>query len=180
MRTGELAFTQREYEKLLSVCNTLEDETMLQIAVSLGLRRTDLSRIRVADIDLENRSLIYFEHKKNRYRNVPLSPKLTQLIRKYLNSLPKKQEYVFSWGASRYGDRTAYRRLQSLCDRAGIPRRPFHTIRATCIKFCQKAGWSPEAVSELTGDTIRVIQEHYSTPSAQEMKEIVEEKEIIS
>jgi len=93
--------------------------------------------------------------------------------------LSKNQEYLFSWGKNQYGDRTAYRRVQDLCDRAGIPRRPFHALRATCIKFAQIAGWSPEQVAELTGDTIRVIQEHYATPSKQEMCELVREKEIV-
>jgi len=32
--------------------------------------------------------------------------------------------------------RTAHRKLQMYCDRARIPRRPFHALRATCIKFC--------------------------------------------
>jgi integrase len=178
-RTGELSFTPREYEKILTVCNTLEEELLIQMAVSTGLRRIDISRIRIGDIDLSNGHLAYYEHKKRRNRVIPLSPKILQLLKKYLNSLPKNQEYLFSWGKNQYGDRTAYRRVQDLCDRAGIPRRPFHALRATCIKFCQKAGWSPEQVSELTGDTIRVIQEHYATPSKQEMCELVREKEII-
>ena len=42
-----------------------------------------------------------------------------------------------------------------------------------------RAEWSDEQVSALTGDTIAVIQEHYMTPSKDEMKEVTEMKPII-
>lgn len=70
-------------------------------------------------------------------------------------------------------------KLQEYCDLAGIERRPFHALRATCVKFCQKNNWTVEQVSKLTGDTIAVIQQHYSTPSNSEMQEVVEMKAII-
>jgi hypothetical protein len=47
------------------------------------------------------------------------------------------------------------------------------------VKFCQKNNWTVEQVSKLTGDTIAVIQQHYSTPSNSEMQEVVEMKAII-
>lgn len=40
-------------------------------------------------------------------------------------------------------------------------------------------GWRVEEVAKLTGDTIAVIQEHYSTPSDMEMQEAVVMKAII-
>lgn len=177
--TGEYSLTPREYERILSVCNTLEEELLIKLAVGLGLRRADVSRIRIRDLDLDDATIVYYEHKKSRLRSLPLSPALVQLLKKYTHTLPRSQEYVFPWGASTWGDRTAHRRLQSLCDRAEIPRRPFHALRATCIKRCQAAGWLPEQVARLTGDSIRVIQEHYSTPSTQEMSELVRDKEIV-
>ena len=47
------------------------------------------------------------------------------------------------------------------------------------IKFCQRSGWRIEEVARLTGDTLAVIQEHYSTPSESEMQEAIETKCII-
>jgi hypothetical protein len=143
-RTGEKAFTRTEIDKLLASCATIEDELLLKLGVSLGLRREDIGN------------------------------NTKQLIIKYLHTIPKNQKQLFKFSGS-----TAYRKLQKLCDLANIPRRPFHALRATCVKFCQNAGWTPEQVSELTGDTIRVIQEHYATPSRAEMSEVMREKEVI-
>lgn len=70
-------------------------------------------------------------------------------------------------------------KVQFYCDKAGIERRPFYALRATCVKFCQIAGWRVEEVAKLTGDIIAVIQEHYSTPTDGEMQKAVELKAII-
>lgn len=173
-RIGEKAFTPNEIKKLLASCATLEDELLLKLGVSLGLRREDMVNIQVADVDLNNNLILYYEHKKARLRSVPIGANAKQLITKYLHTIPKNQKLLFA-----FSGKTAYNRLQRLCDTAGIQRRPFHALRATCVKFCQTAGWLPEQVSELTGDTIRVIQEHYATPSKAEMSEVMAEKEVI-
>lgn len=177
-RTGEHALTPGEYQKILAVCGTYEEEIMVKVAVGLGLRRADLSRIKIADIDLPAGTLAYHEQKKHdRIRTVPIGPELSRALTKYIATLPGDQVYLFKWGSSKYGDRTAYRRLQDLCDRAGVPRRPFHALRSTCIKFKQREGWTASAVASLIGDTIRVVQEHYAVPSNAELRELMNTKE---
>ena len=175
-RTGEHSLTRKEYEKLLDACSSIEDELMIKVAVGLGLRRYDLTHIMIADIDLEQENtLSYHEQKKGgRIRTVFISAKLHQIIVKYLKTIPKGQKKLFA-----FSDKTAYNRLQKICDIAGIPRRPFHALRATCIKFHQAAGWRDEETAELVGDTIRVIQEHYATPSRSEMQEATATTEVI-
>jgi integrase len=180
-RTGEWSLTQKEYDKILDVCQSIEEELLIKLAVSTGLRREDIVNIEIDNIDLKNNRLRFVEKKKRLYvggpskiRDIPLGPKLTQLINKHIRTVDKDQTKLFS-----FKGRTAFNRLQELCDRAEIERRPFHALRATCVKFCQKAGWSPEEVCALTGDTLSVIQKHYAVPSETEMKEAATTKEII-
>jgi integrase len=168
------AFTRKEFEKLMSKVGVLEDEILLLLGGNTGLRRKDMTSIEIANIDLKNKSLTYYEHKKRRTRTIFVSSEMARKLKIYLNTLPKKQKMLFS-----FKDRTAYNRLNKYCRLAGIPERPFHALRATCIKFCQAAGWTPAEVSELTGDTIRTIQEHYETPSIAEMQEVAEQKRIV-
>jgi integrase len=173
--SGEQALTRTEYEKLLAVCECQEDRVMLMALVAFGLRRQDLVNIKLSDIDIPNASLAYHERKKgNRVRVVPIPPKLLQEIKILQKSIPAGQKTLLS-----FKDRQAYNRFNKLCRAAGIPGRPIHAMRATCVKFCQAAGWTPEQVAKLTGDTIRVIQEHYATPTAGEMAEVMTEKEVI-
>lgn len=174
-KSGEKAFTQKEFVKILDVVDNIEDEVLIRLAVSIGARREDLANIKINDIDLIENKISFYESKKRRIWAVPISSSMSLLIRKLINSRGKNQtQELFN-----YSGRTAYNKLQVYCDKAGIPRRPFHALRATCVKFCQDAGWSAEQVARLTGDTIRVIQEHYSTPSTSEMQEIADGKPII-
>lgn len=170
--SGEKALTRGEYDKLLAVIDNIEDELLLRMAVSIALRREDLHSLRIADIDLDNAKLTFYESKKRRIRTIDLEPNIVLLIRKFLKTIPRRDK-LFS-----FCGRTGYRHFNAWCVRAGIPERPFHALRATAIKFAQAAGWSPEQVSKLTGDTIAVIQQHYSTPSSQEMAEVAKEKPI--
>jgi integrase len=171
------ALSRKEYQLLLSTCNRFEDEVMLRIAVELGLRRYDLSRIEIANIDLDNMKLIFYEEKKNRNRTLPLSRETCTLLRKYLATLPKNQKYLFSWGKSEHGDSTAWRRLNSLCERAGIERRPFHALRGTCYKFRKAEGWSIEQAAYLLGDDVRTAMLHYGKATDSEIAELMQRED---
>lgn len=172
-RSGEKALSQAEYDKLLKVIDNLEDELLIKLAVATGIRREDLTSIKIANIDLENKTLTFRESKKNRDRTIFIPGGVVLLMKKFFYTIPRR-ELLFS-----FTGRTAYRHLNHFCEMADIPKRPFHGLRATCIKFCQKAGWTPEQVSSLTGDTIRTIQEHYAIPTVDEMKEANEKKPIV-
>lgn len=190
--TGQHALTLKEWSKLILVVDNLEDEVMLKLAVTKGFRREDIGHgtikryrkkepvwittgIKIENIKIEDKLLVYYESKKDRIRDVPLNSSDITMINKLINSRGKRQhEYLIT-----YSGRTAYRKLQEYCDKAGIKRRPFHALRATCTKFCKSAGWSDEQVSRLTGDTIAVIQAHYRTPSTAEMAEVADNKPII-
>jgi integrase len=174
-KTGEFALTPTEYDKLLESCSSIEDETLIKFTVATGLRRADIVRVELQNLDTDSGKVTFSEKKKGgRIRTIYVGPKLRQLLNKYLKTTPKTQKMLFG-----FSERTAYNKLQRLCDIAGIPQRPFHALRATCMKRCQRAGWTPEQVVDLTGDTLRVIQEHYATPSSSEMQEVSVNKEII-
>ncbi len=145
---------------------------MLKVGVSWGLRREDFVKVRI--LDVHDTEVVHYEKKKDRIRSIPLGNVLRVLITKYLKTVPKSQTYLFGASGS-----TAYRMLQDLCIRAEIPRRPFHALRATCVKFHLAEGWTIDQVSELTGDSIRVLQEHYSVPSRSELLEMVNTREVI-
>lgn len=181
-KTGEKALTDSEFNKLMSVVDNIEDECLFTLAVSTGLRRWDITNLSINNISWDNPDrpgnwLKYNEKKKkNRIREIPLNDKCVQVIKKLINSRGKsyKSDMLFS-----FKDRAAYNHLQRACKKAGIQTRPFHALRATCIKRCQKAGWTPEQVASLTGDTIAVIQEHYLTPSTSEMQEVTNNKSVV-
>jgi len=171
---GEVSFSEEEWNKLLKAVDNLEDELLLKFAVSTGLRREDLANVFISNINFEQGTLIYYERKKHKNRVIPLQENVLKLIKIYLNNIPKKQIRLFD-----FTGRTAYNHLNKLCDKAGIPRRPFHALRSTCAKFCLKAGWTELEVAKLLGDKIETIQTHYIVPSNSDMSEVVKKKSFI-
>ena len=170
------ALSDTDYKRLLASCNKKEDQILLQLAVELGLRRYDISKILISNIDKDNKKISFHEQKKNRERVLPVPDALMQEINMYLQTLPKGQKYLFSWGDSKYGDITAYRRFNALCVIAGIPERPFHALRGPCYKFKKARGWTVEQAAYLLGDTIDVAMEHYGRPSDSELEQLVRGK----
>jgi integrase len=174
-RIGMDALTQNEYEKVCEACSSIEDEALLKFTVATGLRREDVVRVERQNINLTTGAVTFSEKKKGgRIRTIYIGQKLCTLLTKYLKTIPKDQKLLFD-----FCGKTAYNKLQHLCDVAGIRRRPFHALRATCVKRCQQAKWTPEQVCELTGDSLRVIQQHYATPGQSEMEEVANQREVI-
>jgi len=172
---GKDALTPKEYVALCDACSSIEDEALLKFTVSTGMRREDVVKVQWTNLNLLTGTVTFVEKKKkNRIRTIHLGEKLRVLLIKYRKTCKGNQIYLFN-----FCGRTAYNKLQNLCDVAQIRRRPFHALRATCVKRCQAAGWTPEQVCELTGDSLRVIQEHYATPSSSEMQEVAKAREII-
>lgn len=184
-KSGEKALTKQEYDKLLSVITDLQDELLIRMAVATGLRREDLCNVEVAKINLEDKTLLFHEAKKDRkdkatgnaiekWRTIELQNIVIVTIEKFWRTLPKEQQkrqYLFD-----FVGRTAYRHFNHWCEVAGIPQRPFHSLRATCIKFAHANGWTDEQIAKITGDKISTIQEHYMTPSVDEMREVTSAK----
>lgn len=173
-KIGQFALTPLEYDKVIAACDTVTDEALIKFAVATGMRRADIVKVALSNISLSTGAVTYYEKKKRRIRTIFIGSVMRQMLVKYLNTRPKSQKLLFP-----FSERTCWNKLDRLCKIAQIDPRPFHALRSTCVKRCQKAGWTPEQVCELTGDSLEVIQEYYSVPSTSEMQEVTSTKEIV-
>ena len=160
-KVGRDSLTEKEIETLLNSFDRISDKALIQLAIACGIRRADIVNIKRADFNFEAGNLKFEEHKKNRIWEVVIpSERCIATLKQHLNS-SRNSIWLFpsSKTTGKYknmhlSDRQAYDVLNEACDRCKISRRPFHALRATCVKSCLKAGWSWEAISELTGDFI--------------------------
>lgn len=177
--SGEYALTEGQVKKLLSVVGKIEDEVLLRIAIECGLRRADVVAVKQSHIDLDKQWLSFNEAKKqSNIHRVPLSQSLTKLIDQYLHVIGKN-EWIFpsSHNSKKHiSSKTAWNILNKYLIKANLPQRPFHALRATCVKLCQRRGWNIEQVMKLTNDSFRTIKEHYDTPGEEEMMEVAKTK----
>jgi len=185
-KTGRDALTAEQVQQLLESFTTAWEKALFHLAVSTGLRRIDIANLKRRDFDPVKGTLTYYEKKKKRTRTVVIPSKgAIQSLTIHLNS-SRDSEWMFpsplngpKYRKAHISDRQIYDLFNEHLDKLGIRRRPFHALRATCVKLCEAAGWKPEQTAELIGDSVRVVQEHYATPSDEQMAEIAKERPII-
>lgn len=177
---GEHSLTKGQVEKLLGVTTDMRAKVLLEVAVTGGLRRDDVVNVRVDGIDTLNNSLTFREKKKGgKAHTVYLPGQVIQDMSMY--SKIHKSEWLLP-GASRgkhLCSKQAYNIFQATLKTAGLSPRPFHALRATCVKLCQAAGWSATATAKHLDDTLFVVEKHYSVPSVEERKATAQERAIL-
>lgn len=184
--TGEKALTEGNVNTLLEHITDLEHLGLIQLGIAAGIRRSDIVRIKKQDVNFGDNSVTFYEQKKRRTHKVYIPQTVANTL-KMIIKINKRQgnPYLFvgqsesKYNKGHMSDRNAYNILNKYLKKAGLDFRPFHALRATCIKLCQRKGWEPAQTAAHVGDTIRVIQEHYSVPSNDEMKETANNKALI-
>jgi integrase/recombinase XerD len=72
-----------EVARLIEAAGTLQPRVMLTALYSTGMRRTELVRLRVDDIDSERMVIHVHKGKGGKDRDVPLCPRLLETLREY-------------------------------------------------------------------------------------------------
>jgi site-specific recombinase XerD len=122
-----------------------------------GVRRTELSVLKVADIDSKRMVIHIRQGKGSRDRDVPLSPKLLEALREYWR-LKKPQFYLFPSTAGQRGveapmsDKVVWWAVREAARRAGITRKigP-HTFRHSFATELLEAGTDLRTIQLLMG-----------------------------
>lgn len=86
--------TQDEVIRLIDAASNLFHRAMLMTAYSTGMRRIEMCRLKVEDVDSERMIIHIREGKGRRDRDVPLSPKLLETLREYWRWM-KPQTFLF-------------------------------------------------------------------------------------
>ncbi len=88
-RLPRAVLTAQEAERVLQQPNVqdtlgLRDRAMLEVFYSTGMRRLELARLRIWDLDLEQNSVMIRQGKGHKDRMIPLGDRAALWVRKYL------------------------------------------------------------------------------------------------
>src|SRR5581483_11494860 len=115
---------------------------LVSLLIDTGLRIEEALTLKTNRLDLENQ-LIRIKGKGSKERIVPFSFELRKLLFSYLKKrFNKPGEYVFcATTGNRLSYRNALRDWERLCNRLGIPYRPFHKLRHNFgLNFIREGG----------------------------------------
>ena len=146
-----------EVQRLIAGARNLYHRTMLMTLYGAGLRRSELSRLKVSHIDSQRMVLRVEEGKGGRDRDVPLSPTLLAALREYWRWM-RPQTYLFpgtrnGWRADRpITTKPIWEAVRLAARRAGIdkPVTP-HTLRHSYATHLLEAGADLRTIQLLLG-----------------------------
>src|SRR5947199_2789689 len=152
-----IILTREEAIRLIDSASNLFHRAMLITMYSTGMRRAELCHLKVEDID-SVRMLVHIRHgKRNRDRDVPLSPKLLDTLREYWRWMRPKT-YLFpgtehNWRADKpITPKVLWEACREAAQRAGITKavRP-HLLRHSYATHLVETGADLPTVQLLLG-----------------------------
>ena len=149
--------SQEEVARLIESANNLLDYAMLMTLYATGVRRAELSRLKVEDIDSQRMIVHIRQGKGNRDRDVPLTPKLLKTLREYWQWM-KPKTYLFpgmvnNWRADKpLTPKCVWLAVQDAAKRAGITKRVSpHTLRHSFATHLLENGTDLRTIQMLMG-----------------------------
>lgn len=154
-----VVLTQEEVARMIEAARTPVHRAVLMLLYGTGLRRAEVTRLKVADIDSDRMVIHVVGGKGRKDRDVMLSPKLLDGLRAYWRGLKRKPE-TWLFPAGRWqerveqpmSDKVVWHACALAAKRAGIdkPVHP-HTLRHCFATHLLEAGVDLRTIQLLLG-----------------------------
>ena len=146
--------TKEEYSRLINnSCISRKDEIIISLLYGCALRVSELSNLKVKDIDIEKGTLILWVSKRSTDPAlVPIPAPTVKMINQWINDNKRKPNnyLLFSQRANKLSRTQIYRIIQESGKKAGINKMlTTHSLRRSRVTHLLDSGLSLEKVSKL-------------------------------
>jgi len=148
--------SKEEVARLINASGNLFRRTLLMVLYGTGMRRTEVARLKIGDIDSQRMILRVVEGKGGKDRDLPLSPALLETLRAYWR-WRKPKVYLFPSRTHRQieqpiSDKTLWIACGEAAQRAAIRKRVTpHTLRHSWATHLLEAGTDLRTIQILLG-----------------------------
>lgn len=146
---------EHELERMFRSVPNLKQKTILLTAFSCGLRVSEVTRLRVRDIDMERLQVFIERSKGKKDRYVMLSPVLKDVLSRYISIYKRSpQDYLFEGQepGRPYSTRSAQTIFNRAIKAAGIHKNvTFHALRHSFATHLLEKGVDIKYIKELLG-----------------------------
>lgn len=135
--------SKEEVARLINASGNLFRRTLLMVLYGTGMRRAEVARLKIGDIDSQRMIIRVVEGKGGKDRDLPLSPALLETLRAYWR-WRKPKVYLFPSRTHRQieqpiSDKTVWIACDEAAQRAAIRKRVTpHTLRTVGPPICSK------------------------------------------
>ena len=173
-RHANRALTEAEIRLLLSSVESIRDDAVIRLGLSVGLRVSEVVTIRTSEIDFDHGLIKIWDEKKDKWRHVMPTLEAMGVLKRYLNSLDKRTQYLFPLTS-----KTVERIIQRYSKRALGFVISWHSLRTTYVSRSVELEQSPAVVMINTGDSPATILKYYTKLPEVVMRRFVESKPVI-
>jgi site-specific recombinase XerD len=148
--------SKEEVARLINASGNLFRRTLLMVLYGTGMRRTEVARLKIGDIDSQRMIIRVVEGKGGKDRDLPLSPALLETLRAYWR-WRKPKVYLFPSRTHRQieqpiSDKTLWIACGEAAQRAAIRKRVTpHTLRHSWATHLLEAGTDLRTIQILLG-----------------------------
>ena len=138
----------------------LRDRAFLELFYSTGIRRTEMARLKVGDLNRDKRILWIRQGKGRKDRVVPVGPRALGWVEKYIEDVrpllavdPAEQSLFLTGYGQAFNEDVLGRRVHEYIVKAGIEREMAgaHLIRHTCATHMLEGGADIRFIQQLLG-----------------------------
>lgn len=145
-------FSQQEIKKILDVCQNIKHKAILATIYSCGLRVSELTELKINEINSSKMTVTIRQGKGNRDRVVVLSDKLLLLLRDYFLQYKPKIYLFEGQSGGKYTERSVQMVLKKALVKANIKvDGSVHTLRHSYATHLIEQGTDIRFVQELLG-----------------------------
>jgi integrase/recombinase XerD len=151
-RTLPKVFSKEEVERILNSARNQKHKLLLWMIYSCGLRRSEVTNVKLTDMDRDRNLLHIREGKGNVDRVVPVSEKVWQKIDEYMKSYNPGIYLFEGQNGGRYSSESVYNVFRQALLRAGIKKEVgVHSLRHSYATHLHENGLDIRYIQELLG-----------------------------
>lgn len=168
--------SREEVARLIDACSDLFQRTLLMVLYGTGMRRAEIARLKIVDIDSRRMIVHVVDGKGHKDRDLPLSPTLLEALRDYWRWL-KPQTYLFPSRMHRsdeqpISDKTVWLACTKAAQKAGIRKTTPHLVRHCFATHLLEAGTDLRTIQLLLGHEDLEVTARYLHLSAHHLQRI--------
>ncbi len=168
-----IVLTIDEVKKILKSVNNVKHKLILAVVYSSGLRVSEVPKIKIKHLDLENRMLRVEQAKGAKDRVTIISKKVADVLEKYIKN-KDQDDYLFE---SSRGGRLTERSVQKIFSQAlkasGLKKQAStHCLRHSFATHLLETGYDIRYIQELLGHARLETTQIYTKVASNKLKEI--------
>ncbi len=154
-----------DVRKIILKASNPRDRALLLLFYKTGIRLSELSSIRIEDIDFDKKIITIQKRKGGKTGKVFFDNEAEKWLKAYINTMPKKST-LFGLKIRQLEDI-----VKAIGERAGIDNLNPHAFRHAFTTHLQGNRCHPEVIRELRGDSKRDMVSYYTHFTPEQVKE---------